>query len=68
MNANVDTTMVAICMLAPMLIVAMLYAGCSTRGELRLKRYDVNCTSCKVKMQYDISQEDKELNIKGLQQ
>ena len=47
------------------LIIVVLLTGCSTRGNHRITQYDINCTTCSMKVKYDVDIGDENLEIKG---
>ncbi len=53
---------------ATVCLIMIFYSGCTSSGGIKLRKYDIDCESCKVKMKYDVTREAKELKIKGLQQ
>ncbi len=40
--------------------------GCLSRQGIALKRYNINCESCKLKMDYDAEAQSKKIKLEGL--
>jgi hypothetical protein len=59
-------TILALVIILALGSVLMLVSGCSSLYSGSIRNYDVDCKECKVKIKYDISQTDKNLEIKGL--
>ena len=49
------------------IVLAVLFfiLGCATRNNERITAYDVNCSSCKMIIKYEVNLGDKNLDVKG---
>ena len=51
-------------LVVPMLLTFFI-VGCATRDNHRFTQYDINCSSCSMKVKYDVDVGDENLEIKG---
>ena len=64
--SKIDVVVASVVMGMIVLLLTQVLVGCSHIGSKRLRKMDVDCTQCEVKLVYDLEDDDKHLEIKGL--
>jgi len=64
--SKIDVIFAGVLLIVSVAFFTQLLGGCSHIGSKKLRKIDVDCKQCEVKIMYDLSDDDKHLDIKGL--